>query len=81
MDPSTNVCNIFIHMPTLKCTLLTWLKPGLAHVRRWSHRHGAAIDDYIRIYRYWNLQRKVIGTFRLKQCTMHGPQYQCVQYF
>ena len=81
MDPSSNVCNILNTKLLMKISNLTWLHSGLGPANRWSHRHGATIDNYTRIYRYWTLQRKVIGTFRLKQFSMYGPQQQCVQYF
>ena len=47
--PETTVCNIFNPMPLLKFARLAWLQIGVAPVLRWNHRHGAAIDDTIRI--------------------------------
>ena len=55
MDPSTSVCNIFNPKPLMRFAHLAWLQSGLAPVLRWSHWHGAAIDDTTRIYRYWTL--------------------------
>ena len=55
MGPSTSVCNISYADPSNDYILLSLLKIGLAHVRRWGHQHGAAIDDTTRIYRYRTL--------------------------
>ena len=49
MDSRTSVCNIDKPKPFANIGRLDWLKFGLAPIYRWSHQHGAAIDDTNRI--------------------------------
>ena len=49
MDSSTSVCDINKPKSFANIAHLAWLKFGLAPVFRWSHRHGAAIDDVARV--------------------------------
>ena len=55
MDSRTSVCDINKPKPLANIAHLAWLKFGLAPFLRWSHRHGAAINDTNRIQRYWTL--------------------------
>ena len=55
MDSSTSVCDINKPKSFANIAHLAWLRFSLAPVLRWSHRHGVAIDDTARIYRYWTL--------------------------
>ena len=48
VDPSSSVCDMINPKTLLNIAHLAWVKYALAPVLRWSHRHGAAIDDSTR---------------------------------